>query len=118
MKSLKLSSLIYSLFCLVAAGAVQAQSTKATHAPGTLPPADHAPLISRDALFGNPQRPNVQISPDGKYLSWNAAVDGMINVWIAPARDLSKARDKACGISDYLWTGVRFALRGQSSCGF
>jgi len=64
-------------------------------------------LIPRDALFGNPDRANVQISPDGKYLSWVAAVDGVMNVWIAPADDIAKARsvtaDKARGIRQYFW---------------
>ena len=65
-------------------------------------------LIPRDALFGNPERANVQISPDGKYLSWVAAVDGVLNVWVAPADDLAQARavtaDKARGIHEYFWS--------------
>ena len=65
-------------------------------------------LIARDALFGNPERANVQISPDGKYLSWVAAVDGVLNVWIAPADNPSQARavtqDKARGIRSYFWS--------------
>lgn len=65
-------------------------------------------LIPRDALFGNPERANVQISPDGRYLSWTAAVDGVMNVWVAPADDLAKARavtaDKARGIREYSWS--------------
>lgn len=65
-------------------------------------------LIPRDALFGNPERANVLISPDGKYLSWVAAVDGVMNVWVAPANDIAKARavtaDKARGIRQYFWS--------------
>ena len=65
-------------------------------------------LITRDALFGNPERANVQISPDGKYLSWIAAVDGVMNVWVAPASDPSQAKavttDKARGIREYFWS--------------
>ena len=49
-------------------------------------------LIARDALFGNPERANVQISPDGKYLSWVAAVDGVLNVWVAPADNPATAK--------------------------
>ena len=60
------------------------------------------------ALFGNPERANVQISPDGKYLSWVAAVDGVLNVWIAPADNPSQARavtqDTARGIRSYFWS--------------
>lgn len=65
-------------------------------------------LISRDDLFGNPQRANVQISPDGKTISWIAPLDGVLNVWVAPADALDKARsvtsDKARGIRGYFWT--------------
>lgn len=65
-------------------------------------------LIARDALFGNPERANVQISPDGKYLSWVAAVEGVLNVWVAPADNPSQARavtqDKARGIRSYFWS--------------
>ncbi|WP_028918413.1 S9 family peptidase [Pseudoxanthomonas sp. J35] len=65
-------------------------------------------LIPRDALFGNPERAAVQISPDGKYLSWVAPVDGVMNVWVAPANDPSAARavtdDKARGIRNYFWS--------------
>ncbi|MEI2796169.1 S9 family peptidase [Pseudoxanthomonas sp. F11] len=65
-------------------------------------------LIARDALFGNPERANVQISPDGKYLSWVAAVEGVLNVWVAPADNPAQARavtqDKARGIRSYFWS--------------
>ena len=65
-------------------------------------------LIPREALFGKPERANEQISPDGKYLSWTAPVNGVMNVWIAPADDLSKARavtdDAARGIRQYFWS--------------
>lgn len=48
-------------------------------------------LIPRDALFGSAERANVQTSPDGEYLSWPTPVDGVLNVWIAPADDVTKA---------------------------
>lgn len=65
-------------------------------------------LIPRDALFGNPERANVQISPDGRHLSWVAAVDGVLNLWVAPANNPAQARavtqDKARGIRNYFWS--------------
>ena len=65
-------------------------------------------LITRDALFGNPERAAVMISPDGKSLSWVAPLDGVMNVWIAPAGDPSQGRpitrDTARGIRDYFWS--------------
>ena len=69
---------------------------------------DAVELIPREALFGNPERANVQLSPDGKYLSWVAPLDGTLNVWVAPAADLSAAkavtRDTARGIRSYFWS--------------
>jgi dipeptidyl aminopeptidase/acylaminoacyl peptidase len=50
------------------------------------------PLIPRDVLFGNPRRAQARLSHDGKWLSFQAPVGGVLNVWVAPADDLSKAR--------------------------
>ena len=65
-------------------------------------------LIPREALFGNPERANVRISPDGRWLSWVAPVEGTLNIWIAPAGDVGEARpitrDAARGISQYHWS--------------
>jgi dipeptidyl aminopeptidase/acylaminoacyl peptidase len=65
-------------------------------------------LIARDALFGNPERAVVMISPDGRTLSWVAPVDGVMNVWVAPASDPKAARavtaDTARGIRNYFWS--------------
>lgn len=75
-------------------------------APPAAPPA--LELIPREALFGNPERANVQISPDGKHLSWVAPVDGVQNVWISPADAPTAGRavtaDKARGITQYFWS--------------
>ncbi|QYU69336.1 alpha/beta fold hydrolase [Leptolyngbya sp. 15MV] len=51
-----------------------------------------APLIPREDLFGNPTRTGGQVSPDGKWLSWRAPRDGVLNVWIAPVSDPSAAK--------------------------
>ena len=51
-----------------------------------------APLIPREALFGNPTRSGGQISPDGNWLAWMAPHDGVMNVWLAPASDPAAAR--------------------------
>jgi dipeptidyl aminopeptidase/acylaminoacyl peptidase len=70
------------------------------------------PLIPRQALFGNPDRASVHVSPDGTHLSWLAPLDGVLNVWVAPRDDLDSARpvtrDTGRGIRSYLWayTGV------------
>ncbi|HUJ08368.1 MAG TPA: S9 family peptidase [Streptosporangiaceae bacterium] len=44
-----------------------------------------AELIPRRVLFGNPERVNPQLSPDGTRLAWLAPSDGVLNVWLAPA---------------------------------
>lgn len=65
------------------------------------------PLIPRRVLFGNPDRDQVGLSPDGAYLSWLAPLDGVLNVWVAPRGDLAAARpltrDTGRGIRFYLW---------------
>ncbi len=54
--------------------------------------AEIAPLIPREALFGNPSRAQGRISPDGKWLSWLAPENGVLNIWLAPADDPDNAR--------------------------
>src|SRR4030095_16720944 len=51
-----------------------------------------APLIERSKLFGNASRAGGQLSPDGKWLSWLAPRDGVMNVWVAPVADLNNPR--------------------------
>ena len=64
-------------------------------------------LIPRDLLFGNPDRAQVRISPDGKHLSWLAPVNGLLNVWVAPVDQLDKAKpvtnDTKRGINTHRW---------------
>ncbi len=60
--------------------------------PVAAPPAAEVPLIERAKLFGNPTRTGARISPDGQWLSWIAPRDGVLNVWVAPLGDPSKAR--------------------------
>jgi dipeptidyl aminopeptidase/acylaminoacyl peptidase len=41
-------------------------------------------LIPREVLFGNPERADPQISPDGKQLTWLAPdKNGVLNVWVS-----------------------------------
>jgi dipeptidyl aminopeptidase/acylaminoacyl peptidase len=66
-----------------------------------------SPLIPRQLFFGNPDRANVQLSPDGNHLSWLAPLDGVLNVWVAPRGELDAARpitdDTGRGIHHYRW---------------
>ncbi|MGO1071089.1 prolyl oligopeptidase family serine peptidase [Lysobacter sp. CA199] len=65
-------------------------------------------LIPRSALFGNPERISAAISPDGRFLSWLAPLNGVMNVWVAPADKPEQARavthDAARGIRQYFWS--------------
>ncbi len=65
------------------------------------------PLIPRDVLFGNPDRAQARLSPDGKYLSYLKPVDGVLNVWVGPADDVDAAKpvtdDKLRGIRSHGW---------------
>jgi len=66
------------------------------------------PLISRDLLFGNPERVNVSISPDGENLAWVAPLEGVLNIWVAPVGKLDEAqavtKDTGRGINSYFWS--------------
>ncbi|MDJ0979896.1 MAG: S9 family peptidase [Erythrobacter sp.] len=49
-------------------------------------------LIPREHLFGNPTRAAGRLSPDGKWLSWLAPLDGVLNIWLAPRDDQAAAK--------------------------
>src|SRR5579863_6736102 len=63
-------------------------------------------LIPRSVLFGNPERTDPQISPDGTMLAYLAPDQGVLNVWI---RTLGKTDDRAItndrkrGIRNLFW---------------
>lgn len=50
------------------------------------------PLIERAKLFGNPTRTGGKLSPDGKWISFIAPRDGVLNVWVAPADQPDQAK--------------------------
>ena len=50
------------------------------------------PLIPRATMFGNLDRAGAQLSPDGKWISYLAPVENVMNVWVAPSDDMSKAQ--------------------------
>lgn len=75
--------LVILLLCSFASSAwAQAQSA----APSAVP------LIERSKIFGNPTKTAGQISPDGKWLSWIAPRDGVLNVWVAPVSNPAQAK--------------------------
>jgi len=50
------------------------------------------PLIERAKLFGNPSKTGGRLSPDGKWISFIAPRDGVLNVWVAPIATPDQAR--------------------------
>src|SRR5262245_49524899 len=66
-----------------------------------------ADLIPRGILFGNPERAGVQLSPDGKTLSWLAAKNGVLNVFVAPVGKLDQAKpitsEASRPVRQYFW---------------
>src|SRR5690606_41947399 len=102
MSRLLLASAITLALAACGGSRADESSVATSAAPGSI---DGVELIPREALFGNPERANVQLSPDGKDLSWVPPLEGTLNVWVAPAGDLSAAkgatRDTARGIRDY-----------------
>ena len=68
---------------------------------------DQVPLIERSKLFGAPVKANGRISPDGKWLSWTAPVDGVLNVYIAPVDKPAEAKlltaEKTRPVRQYFW---------------
>jgi dipeptidyl aminopeptidase/acylaminoacyl peptidase len=69
--------------------------------PAPAPP----PLLSRELLFGNPQRANGQLSPDGRWVGYVAPRDGVMNVYVAPSAEPTNGRpvtnDRVRGIRGY-----------------
>jgi dipeptidyl aminopeptidase/acylaminoacyl peptidase len=64
------------------------------------------PLIPRDVLFGNPEKADPQLSPDGAHLAYLAPLDGVLNVWVGPVdggafRPVTRDTDR--GIRAYFW---------------
>lgn len=65
------------------------------------------PLIPREILFGNPERANPQLSPDGKYLAYIAPDDkNILQVWLRTVGqdDRQLTDDKKRGVRIYFWT--------------
>ena len=64
-------------------------------------------LISRQVLFGNPDKSSLNISPDHNMISYLAPIEGVMNVWVAPVDDPASAvaitKDTLRGIRIYFW---------------
>ncbi|HUQ11377.1 MAG TPA: hypothetical protein VM146_13770, partial [Steroidobacteraceae bacterium] len=99
MKKMIFSTAVAALLLPVLAPA-QAPTTAAEKVAGV-------PVIPRSALFGNPEKAQARLSPDGKYVSFVAPKDGVLNVWVGPRSDTSAAKpvtsDTKRGIRQHFW---------------
>jgi dipeptidyl aminopeptidase/acylaminoacyl peptidase len=106
------TTLLVSAVLLALAGCKPANESQPAASGSATPPTTTAvaepELIPREALFGNPERFGVQLSPDGAFISWIAPVNGVLNVWVAPANDMAAAKavtkDTSRGIRNYFWS--------------
>ena len=68
----------------------------------------NVPLIPREKIFGNPSQTAGRLSPDGKWLSWIAPRDGVLNIYVAPASDPKAAKpltnERQRPIRQYFWS--------------
>lgn len=62
------------------------------------------PLIPRRVFFDNPDKTQVQLSPNGAKIACLAPLDGVLNVWVAPRDDIGAARP----ITHDIGRGIRF----------
>src|SRR5262245_57009234 len=69
--------------------------------------ADGPPLIPREVLFGNPERVNPQLSPDGQRLAWVAPDKAnILQVWVksvGKSDEKAVTADKKRGVRQYFW---------------
>src|SRR5688572_16430039 len=94
-----------------AASSVEGASAPSAEAAATAPAVPKAradaSLLPRQLIFGNPDRTGPRISHDGKRIGWIAPKDGVLNVYVAPVDDLSKAKavtdSKVRPIPFFLW---------------
>jgi dipeptidyl aminopeptidase/acylaminoacyl peptidase len=95
-----LLSVATAALLIPAFSAAQAPATAAEKVAGV-------PVIPRSALFGNPEKAQARVSPDGKHVSFIAPKDGVLNVWVGPRSDPSAARpvtnDTKRGIRQHFW---------------
>ena len=91
--------------CLLAASAA---ASLATGSLVIAQPLAGVPLIPREALFGNPGRSPAASRPTASGSALIAPRDGVMNMWVAPISDVSKAKpmtaEKVRPIRKYFWS--------------
>jgi dipeptidyl aminopeptidase/acylaminoacyl peptidase len=73
-------------------------------------PQQVSPLIPREAFFAAPDKDQVMLSPDGKWVGYRASSDDTMNVWIAPIDKPTQTRavtkQRGTPVIDYRWTNL------------
>ena len=73
---------------------------------------DAVPLVPREVLFGNPEKVQPRISPDGKRLAYIAPVNGVLNVWVG---DIGAPEDAFKPVTNDTERGIRAFFWGQDN---
>jgi dipeptidyl aminopeptidase/acylaminoacyl peptidase len=73
---------------------------------------DLVPLVPREVLFGNPEKVQPRISPDGKRLAYIAPVDGVLNVWVG---EVGAPEDSFKPVTNDTDRGIRAFFWGQDN---
>ena len=81
---MRTTGLKWAAACTFAAAVVLAPATFASFGSND--------LIPRKIIFGNPERTAPFLSPDGSKILFTAAVDGVMNIWVAPTNDVAAAK--------------------------
>ncbi|HZI39655.1 MAG TPA: S9 family peptidase [Acidimicrobiia bacterium] len=73
---------------------------------------DAVPLVPREVLFGNPEKIQPRISPDGNRLAYIAPVDGVLNVWVG---EVGAGEDSFKAVTNDTERGIRAFFWGQDN---
>ncbi|WP_428224901.1 S9 family peptidase [Flavobacterium sp.] len=70
--------------------------------------AQKAPVLDRELFFGNPEITGIQLSPDGKWVSFLKEYEGIMNIWVKSFEEpFSKARPLTASkrpMNGYFWS--------------
>lgn len=68
----------------------------------------NTPLLDRELFFGNPEISGGQLSPNGKFITFMKAYDGIMNVWVKtldePFEDAKPLTDSKRPMYGYSWS--------------
>ena len=77
---------------------------------------DEWPLIRANGCSATRREIDPKLSPDGSRLAWQAPVDGVMNIWVAPTDEISHAQPVTRMGGRARRAGTAGAQTGGSSC--